>query len=195
MKRYTRLARWTVEALWHSCQVTICTVPLSLWTELRMAGTAAFLPRVQRMGENFASTFPTSIPTGSHAFVLKLNLNGQLQYARLIDGPPTSANDIAVSGTSEALVSGQVIGGPGTLIFPTTQNAVAPKISISDQFIGFLVKLDGTRRETLVSLAGFGSGLVAFDAMGNIYATGQVGWYTDILPTPGVVVNKSRCPG
>ncbi len=116
------------------------------------------------------------------AFVLKLDSNGNLQYATLIPGgSSTFGNGIAVNAKGEALLSGQLIEMPSPT-FATTPNAVTGN---SDVNTGFIVKLDSSGAKVLVAIRGFGLGPVAYDANDNIYFTGAVYGTASVSPTPG----------
>ncbi len=119
------------------------------------------------------------------AFVLKLEPTGQLGYLRVLDGPVSYADGIAVNAAGEALISGHFNGLDGIAAFPVTPNSVAPK---SKAFVpGFLIKLDAKGEAIHLAVLGFGGGPVAFDTNGNIYATGVIEPLADISPTQGAL--------
>ena len=129
----------------------------------------------------FGSTFPTSA-VGPHAFALKLDPSGQLEFARVIEGPMTVGNRVAVNAAGEVLISGETYSSVAGN-FAVTANAVAPGGTPFLSF-GFLVKLDASGRDVLVSLLGYGGGPVAFDSDGDLF-TASIANYLDIRPTPG----------
>ena len=132
-----------------------------------------------------AGTRPPATNNPSHAFVVKLEATGQLNYLYVLDGPSSFADGIAVNAAGEALVSGHFNGSGNIAGFPVTPNSVAPK---SKGFVpGFLVKLDAKGQAVQLAVLGFGGGPVAFDADGNIYATAEIEPLADISPTPGAL--------
>ncbi len=132
-----------------------------------------------------AGTRPPATNNPSHAFVLKLDPTGQLDYLRVLEGASSFADGIAVNATGEVLVSGH-LNIPGNIAdFSATPNSVAPK---SKGFVpGFLIKLDSKGQGIQLAVLGFGGGPVAFDANGNIYATAEIEPLADISPTPAAL--------
>ncbi len=134
--------------------------------------------------DNFQSLLKPA-KAGFYAFVIKLDRTGSLQYTRLVDSASTYGLAIAVNSAGEALVSGtlRLNDDQAAASFLTTPGAVTIKSVFN---YGFVIKLDASGQNTVVSILGYGGGPVAFDGAGNMYVTGQLA-YSSLNPTPGAL--------
>jgi uncharacterized protein (TIGR03437 family) len=124
-------------------------------------------------GFSDSTDFPVTAGTSasSGGFLAKLNPAGSLVYASFLGGAATalaldSAGDVFVTGTSSS-------------VFPATSGSVARNFNPS---AGFILKFDPTLSNVLLSINGYGSGLIALDSQGNIYIAGLA----SVLSGPGL---------
>ena len=106
--------------------------------------------------------FETTLdPTGiSQGFLVKVNPVGTVVYSTFINGKTyTQLTGIAVDGAGEILLTGS--GGPA---YPV---ASSPPVQ------GFILKLDAGLSKVLLSVYGYGGGLIALDGQSNIYIAGS----------------------
>jgi uncharacterized protein (TIGR03437 family) len=119
------------------------------------------------------TTFSTA--GASQGFLVKVNPAGAVVYSTYINGTTyTQATGIAIGSAGEVFLTG--MGGPG---FPVDRGLPAQ---------GFILKLDAGLSNVLLSIYGYGGGLIALDSQGNIYLAGNaqpIG--TEIKGTPGLI--------
>ncbi|MCP5110187.1 MAG: hypothetical protein GY953_05065 [bacterium] len=115
----------------------------------------------------------------SHAFVVKLDAEGRVQYSTLLGGTSrTIGFALIVNGRGEALVSGQTLQGE----FPVTPGAA---VASTDSNTRFVAKIDATGSELLMAVRGVGGSALATDAEDNVYVAGQVFGSGEIPITEG----------
>jgi hypothetical protein len=100
-------------------------------------------------------------PAGaSQGFLVKVNPAGAVAYSTYINGTAyTQATGIAIDSAGEVFVTGS--GGPG---YP---------VSSGQPTQGFILKLDAGLSNVLLSIYGYGGGLIALDSQSNIYLAGN----------------------
>ena len=108
-------------------------------------------------------------PSGSQGFLVKVDPAGTVVYASFIPGVFTTVTGMALGKAGEVYLTGT--GGPD---YPV--NSGPPQQ-------GFILKLDANLTKVLLSTYGYGGGLIALDAQGNIYVAGSAS--PNIVPTPG----------
>jgi uncharacterized protein (TIGR03437 family) len=109
-------------------------------------------------GSTQSADFPVTTPAApSQGFLAKLDPAGNLVCAAFTAGATTG---IAMDSAGQVFITG------------------------SNARSGFLLKLDATLTNVLLSIDGYGGGLVALDAQGNIYLAGvaSAGSVGDVLP-------------
>ncbi len=95
----------------------------------------------------------------SQGFLAKISPSGAVVYASFIGGPTfTTVSGIALGKGGEVFVTGT--GGPD---YPVAGNP-PPE--------GFILKLDAAMSNVLLSVYGYGGGLIALDSQGNLYLAG-----------------------
>jgi uncharacterized protein (TIGR03437 family) len=102
----------------------------------------------------FETTF--NIAGASQGFLLKLNPSGTVTYASFING------------TAYTLLTGIALGSAGELYLTGTGGPDYP-ISSGQPAQGFVLKLDAALSKVLLSVYGYGGGLMTLDSQGNIY--------------------------
>jgi uncharacterized protein (TIGR03437 family) len=96
----------------------------------------------------------------SQGFLVKLNPTGVVFYSTFINGPIfTQATGIALGKAGEVFVTGS--GGPG---YPVNSGQPAQ---------GFILKLDAAMAHVILSIYGYGGGLITLDSQGNMYLAGS----------------------
>jgi len=96
----------------------------------------------------------------SQGFLVKVNPSGTVVYSSYINGPVfTTATGIAIGKAGEIFVTG--MGGPS---YPASTFQPAQ---------GFVLKLDASLTNVLLSEYGYGGGLITLDSQGNIYIAGN----------------------
>jgi uncharacterized protein (TIGR03437 family) len=99
----------------------------------------------------------------SQGFLVKVNPAGAVVYSTYINGTAfTTVSGIAIDGAGEIFLTGQ--GGPG---YPYATSGQAQ----SSQ--GFILKLDAALSKVLLSIYGYGGGLISLDSQGNMYLAGN----------------------
>ncbi len=92
----------------------------------------------------------------SQGFLVKVNAAGTVAYASFLNGPVfTQATGIALGKAGEVYVTGT--GGPAHPV-----NSFQPAQ-------GFVLKLDAALANVLLSVYGYGGGLISLDSQGNLY--------------------------
>jgi len=106
----------------------------------------------------------------SQGFLVKVNPAGTVAYSTYINGTAfTTLTGIAIDGAGEIFVTGS--GGPG---YPVSSGQPAQ---------GFILKLDAGLSNMLLSIYGYGGGLIQLDSQSNIYLAGNA--QPNILTGPG----------
>jgi uncharacterized protein (TIGR03437 family) len=110
----------------------------------------------------------------SQGFLLKVNPAGAVVYATYINGKAyTQVTGIALGNAGEVFLTGS--GGPD---YP---------VSSGQPVQGFILKLDAALSKVLLSIYGYGGGLMALDSQSNIYLAGNaqpaIGGSAFMLPT------------
>ena len=106
----------------------------------------------------FETTF--DMAGASQGFLLKVNPAGAVVYATYINGKAfTQLSGIALGSAGEVFLTG--LGGPD---YP---------VSIGQPAQGFVLKLDAALSKVLLSIYGYGGGLMALDSQSNIYLAGN----------------------
>jgi uncharacterized protein (TIGR03437 family) len=110
-------------------------------------------------------------PTGgSQGFLVKVDPTGTVVYASFINGNSfTQITGMALAKSGEVYLTGS--GGPD---YP---------ISSGQPQQGFILKLDASLTKVLLSVYGYGGGLIALDSQSNMYVAG--GEQPNIVNTPG----------
>jgi uncharacterized protein (TIGR03437 family) len=118
----------------------------------------------------FEPAFSTEGAT--QGFLVKVNPSGTLVYSSFINGTVnTLLTGIAIDTAGEIFLTGS--GGPG---YPGT-------LGLTGQPQGFILKLDAKLTSVLLSIYGYGGGLISLDSQGNIYLAGSAS--PDISSGPG----------
>ena len=116
----------------------------------------------------FQTIYPQ--PSGSEGFLVKLDPAGAIVYASYINGTSfTTVTGMALGKSGEVYLTG--MGGPD---YPL--NSGQPQQ-------GYILKLDAGLTRVLLSIYGYGGGLIALDAQGNLYVAGSES--PSIVSTPG----------
>jgi len=103
-------------------------------------------------------------------FLVKVNPAGSAIYSTFINGTSTTQiTGIAIDTTGEIFLTG--IGGPGY------------SLTSGDLPQGFVLKLDAALAKVLLSVYGFGGGLISLDSQGNIYLAGVAQANVTFTPT------------
>jgi uncharacterized protein (TIGR03437 family) len=106
----------------------------------------------------FETTFNTA--GASQGFLAKVNPAGAVVYSSFINGTAfTTLTGIAMDGAGEILVTG--MGGP---LYP---------VSSGQPSQGFFLKLNAGLSQALLSIYGYGGGLILLDSQNNIYLAGN----------------------
>ena len=96
----------------------------------------------------------------NQGFLVKVNPAGAVVYSTFINGTAsTEVTGIAIDGAGEVFLTG--IGGPG---YSSTSG---------ESLQGFVLKLDAGLSKVLLSIYGFGGGLIELDSQANIYLAGS----------------------
>jgi uncharacterized protein (TIGR03437 family) len=96
----------------------------------------------------------------SQGFLVKVNPAGAVVYSTFIDGTTfTQPTGIAIGNAGEVFLTGR-----GALGFPVSGGLPAQ---------GFILKLDAGLSKALLSIDGYGGGLIALDSQSNIYIAGN----------------------
>src|ERR1017187_1516740 len=96
----------------------------------------------------------------NQGFLVKVNPAGAIIYSTFINGTAyIQITGIAIDGAGEVFLTG--IGGPG---YSLTSGALPQ---------GFVMKLDAGLSKMLLSIYGYGGGLIALDSQANIYLAGS----------------------
>jgi uncharacterized protein (TIGR03437 family) len=109
-----------------------------------------------------AGAFETTLNVAgeTQGFLAKVNPAGTTVYASYINGTAfTTLTGIAIDSVGEILLTGS--GGPG---YPVTGGQPSQ---------GFIMKLDPGLSKVLLSVYGYGGGLIALDSLSNIYLAGN----------------------
>ncbi len=124
-------------------------------------------------GYTTSTDFPVTAGTSASGdgFLATLNPAGSLVYASIVGGGAATA--IALDDAGDVFVT-----GTSSSVFPATSGSVARNFLPSG---GFILKFDPTLSSVLLSINGYGSGLIALDSQGNIYIAGLA----SVLPGPG----------
>ena len=104
---------------------------------------------------------PTYVGGGQNqGFLVKVNPAGAMVYSTFINGTSaTQITGIAIASAGEVFLTG--IGGPG---YPLTSGGPQQ---------GFVLELDSGLSRVLLSIYGYGGGLIALDSQANIYLAGS----------------------
>jgi uncharacterized protein (TIGR03437 family) len=123
-------------------------------------------------GSTGSSDFPVTagalettfnIAGASQGFLVKVGPAGAVVYSSYINGTAfTTVTGIAIDGAGEIFLTGQ--GGPG-YPFATSGQAQSSQ--------GFILKLDAALSKVLLSIYGYGGGLISLDSQGNVYLAGN----------------------
>jgi uncharacterized protein (TIGR03437 family) len=106
----------------------------------------------------FQTTFNTQ--GASQGFLVKVNSSGAVAYASYINGNSyTQLTGIALDSAGDVFLTG--MGGPGYVV---SSGLPTP---------GFLLKLDAGLSKVLMTITGYGGGLISLDSQGNIYLAGN----------------------
>ena len=96
----------------------------------------------------------------NQGFLVKVNPAGAVAYSTFINGTAsTQITGIAIDSAGEVFLTG--IGGPGY------------SLTSGESLQGFILKLDAGLSKVLLSIYGFGGGLIALDSQANIYLAGS----------------------
>jgi uncharacterized protein (TIGR03437 family) len=96
----------------------------------------------------------------SQGFLVKVNPAGAVAYSTYINGTAyTQATGVAIDSAGDVYLTG--MGGPG---YP---------VSSSQPAQGFILKLDTGLSKVLMSIYGYGGGLIALDSQSDIYLAGN----------------------
>jgi uncharacterized protein (TIGR03437 family) len=96
----------------------------------------------------------------NQGFLVKVNAAGSVTYATFINGPAfTQITGIALDNSGAVFLTG--VGGPG---YPIGSSQAAQ---------GFVLKLDPALSKVLLSIYGYGGGLITPDTQGNLYLAGS----------------------
>jgi len=104
---------------------------------------------------------PTYIGGGQNqGFLVKVSPAGPVVYSTFINGTAsTQITGIAIDGAGEVFLTG--IGGPGY------------SLTGEEPLQGFVLKLDAGMSKVLLSIYGYGGGLIALDSQADIYLAGS----------------------
>ena len=109
----------------------------------------------------------------SQGFLVKVSPAGAVMYSTYINGTTfTTVTGIAIDGAGEVFLTG--LGGPG---YPVDTGQPSQPAQ------GFILKLDAGLSKVLLSIYGYGGGLISLDSQSNIYLAGSA--QPDILTGPG----------
>jgi uncharacterized protein (TIGR03437 family) len=109
----------------------------------------------------FQTTF--SVAGGTQGFLVKVNPAGAVVYSTYINGTTfTTVTGIAIDSAGDVFLTGS--GGPG---YPVDTGQPAQPAQ------GFILKLDAALSKVLVSIYGYGGGLISLDSQSNIYLAGN----------------------
>ena len=111
------------------------------------------------MGVSQPSSSASGLPNLSQGFLAKLSPAGSLVYAGVLGGSEATA--VTLDGTGNVFVTGATSSA-----FPATSGAVTGGPG------GFILKFDPTLSNVLLSIDGYGNGLIALDGQDNIYIAG-----------------------
>lgn len=96
----------------------------------------------------------------AQGFLVKVSPAGTVVYSTFINGTSsTQVTGIALDSAGEVFLTG--IGGPGY------------SLTSGESLQGFVLKLDAGLSKVLLSIYGFGGGLIELDSQGNIYIAGS----------------------
>ena len=96
----------------------------------------------------------------TEGFLVKVNPAGSIVYSTFITGPSTTQlTGIALDGAGDVFLTG--IGGPG--YSPTSGLALE----------GFVAEVNAALNKVLLSIYGYGGGLITLDSQSNIYLAGS----------------------
>ena len=120
-------------------------------------------------GSTGSSDFPVTsgalqttfnVAGASQGFLVKVNPAGAVAYSTYINGTAyTQATGVAIDSAGEVYLTGS--GGPG---YPVSSGQPAQ---------GFILKLDAGLSRVLMSIYGYGGGLITLDSQNNIYLAGN----------------------
>ena len=121
----------------------------------------------------------------SQGFLVKVNPAGAVVYSTYINGTTfTQITGIAIGAAGEVFLTGR--GGPA---YPVSSGQPAQ---------GFILKLDAGLSKALLSIYGYGGGLIALDIQSNIYLAGNAqpnptgqGFALPPLPAPASKTSPS----
>jgi uncharacterized protein (TIGR03437 family) len=121
----------------------------------------------------FVGGFPNT------GFLAKVNSTGAVVYATFINGTAsTQITGIALDSAGEVFLTG--IGGPGY------------SLTSGQSLQGFVLKLDAGLSKVLLSIYGFGGGLIQLDNQANIYLAGSA--QANVTYNPGLVLTLPSLP-
>jgi hypothetical protein len=123
---------------------------------------------------------PTYFGGGQNqGFLVKVNPAGAVVYSTFVNGPAfMRITGMAIDGAGEVFLTG--LGGPA---YSLTSNALPQ---------GFVLKLDAGLGKVLLSIYGFGGGLIQLDTQGNIYLAGSA--QANVTFTAGQVLSLPPLP-
>ena len=102
--------------------------------------------------------FQTNPAAGGSAFLTRLNPSGAITYASFVGGNVTQITGMLLDSAGDLDLTG--LGGPGY-----TDTTGPPQ--------GFILELDPSLTKVLLSVYGYGGGLLRLDSQGNIYVAGS----------------------
>jgi uncharacterized protein (TIGR03437 family) len=109
-------------------------------------------------------------PGGSQGFLVKVDPAGKVVYASFINGAAfTGITGMALAKSGEVYLTGT--GGPDYMV------------SSGQPQQGFILKLDASLTKVLLSIYGYGGGLITVDSQGSLYVAGRES--PNLVFTPG----------
>jgi uncharacterized protein (TIGR03437 family) len=133
---------------------------------------------------------PASASTSVQGFAARLSPAGAVVYSTYLPGAAIGGDSIAADSSGHAFITGYLSLG---VDFPTSPGAVTGGPPFPGSGNTFILELNPTGSESLLTITGFGGAAIALDPHGDIYAAGD--YDGSIAPnTPGVFHSISPNP-